>query len=293
MSLIAERYDRSIRLFGEEGQNKLMQTRVALAGVGGLGSAIAQHLALLGVGEIALIEPEELDDTNRNRFIGASIKDSVPGSRKVEIVQRMIHEINPDLAVKILPYGLIAEESFECIKLCDWVFGGFDHDGPRFVLNELCAAYSKPYIDLASDIPSAGEYGGHVVVSHSAQGCLYCLGLLDPEEVREFLDSPCDRVVRKAIYGVDTALLSKKGPSVSPINGVVASLAAMEFMVAVTELRSANLYTNFCGHLGTVRNASKTARKPDCPICKGVYGTRETADVERYLRAPHLRGGSI
>jgi molybdopterin/thiamine biosynthesis adenylyltransferase len=289
MNLTAERYDRNIRLFGEEGQRKLMQTRVALAGVGGLGSALAQHLALLGVGEVALIEPEELDETNRNRFIGAKMEDPVPGSRKVDLVQRMIHEIDPNVVVRVLPYGLIAEESFECIKHSAWVFGGFDHDGPRFVLNELCAAYSKPYIDLASDIPSSGEYGGHVVVSCSGEGCLHCLDLLDSNEVAEFLGSQSDRAARKAIYGVDTSLLNEKGPSVSPLNGVVASLGAMEFVVAVTGLRPPNLYMNFCGHLGTVRNASKTARKPDCPICNGIYGTREAADVERYLRVPHLR----
>ena len=47
------------------------QAKVTLIGVNGLGSPLAQHLALLGVGSVTLVDDEELDETNRNRFIGA------------------------------------------------------------------------------------------------------------------------------------------------------------------------------------------------------------------------------
>ena len=82
MKDLPKRYDRNIRFFGEDGQRKLQQTRVALIGVGGLGSPMAQHLALLGVGSVTLVDDEELDETNRNRFIGARNDDPVPGSPK-------------------------------------------------------------------------------------------------------------------------------------------------------------------------------------------------------------------
>ena len=56
-----ERYDRNIRLFGAEGQERLRSTIVTIVAIGGLGSPLAQHLALLGVGKINEVEPEELD----------------------------------------------------------------------------------------------------------------------------------------------------------------------------------------------------------------------------------------
>ena len=55
MKDLPERYDSNIRFFGKDGQRKLQQTRVTLIGVGGLGSPMAQHLALLGVGSVTLV----------------------------------------------------------------------------------------------------------------------------------------------------------------------------------------------------------------------------------------------
>ena len=63
-----ERYDRNIQFFGEKGQKIISETRVAIAGVGGLGTHVAQQLAYLGVGSIALIDKEDFDETNSNRL---------------------------------------------------------------------------------------------------------------------------------------------------------------------------------------------------------------------------------
>ena len=157
MSTTTTRYDRNQRLFGQEGQRKLTTTKVVVVGVSGLGSPLAQQLALLGVGRLGLIDPEELDDTNRNRFVGARDCDPVPGSLKVALVERMIHEINSRVKVEPLDKDLVSEESFALIEEADWVFGCLDDDGPRFILNELCAAYAIPYIDLASEVHEDGE----------------------------------------------------------------------------------------------------------------------------------------
>jgi molybdopterin/thiamine biosynthesis adenylyltransferase len=292
MNTAADRYHRNILLFGAAGQEKLRGTRIVVAGVGGLGSPVVQHLALLGVGGIVLIEPEELDPTNRNRFIGARASDPVPGSKKTALAHRLIWEINPDVVVTTIPHGLVSPLAFTAIKEADWVFGCFDHDGPRYILNELCAAYARPYIDLASDVPEPGIYGGHVCVAHNGQGCLSCLDLLAMNEVEQFLASADDRAARAAIYGIaKEALAEKKGPSVSPLNGVIASLGVMEFMVAVTGMRPPRVLLNYYGHLGKTTDSNKPERKPDCQFCTVIRGQPDAADIERYLRMPHLRQG--
>jgi tRNA A37 threonylcarbamoyladenosine dehydratase len=73
----------------------MRSTSVAVIGNGGLGSPLIQHLTLLGVRKITPIDPQELDETNRNRFIGARHTDSVPGTHKVMISDRLIREIDP------------------------------------------------------------------------------------------------------------------------------------------------------------------------------------------------------
>ena len=281
----SKRYDRNIRLFGAEGQRKLLATKVTVIGVSGLGSPVAQHLALLGTGSVTLIDHEELDETNRNRFVGARQKDPIPGSPKVSLSGRLIREINPDVNVTEIQTELRSEEAFAAVKNADIVFGCFDDDGPRAILNELCAAYLKPYIDLASDVTSPGAYGGRVCVAWEGDGCLSCMEELDNQAVQLYLQSDGQRKVRDRIYGVNRGALAEKGPSVSPLNGVVASLGVMEFMMAVTGMRKPFKLLNYRGHLGTV-TVSKSEPQPGCYICKGVRGQGKNASVERYLVRP-------
>lgn len=291
MSDMPDRYHRSTLLFGAEGQRKLRHTSVLVVGTGGMGSPLIQHLALLGVKRITSADNEELDETNRNRFVGARHDDPVPGSAKVDLVSRLVKEINPEVEAVPLPYGLVSEEVFAAAREADWVIGGFDKDGPRAILNELCAAYEKPYIDVASDVPEDGIYGGRVCVSTYGNGCLDCLGLLDRKAFRRYVETAEQHKQEDEIYGIERGALEKKGPSVSPINGVVASLAAMEFMVAVTGMRPPTRLQEYRGWESKVV-VSKDEPRSDCLICSGIRGLREQADVERFLSLPHLSSGS-
>jgi molybdopterin/thiamine biosynthesis adenylyltransferase len=282
MNQLPERYDRSMRLFGAEGQRALARVAATLVGGGGLGSALAQHLALLGVRRITSIDPEELDETNRNRFIGARITDLVPGTLKVALIDRLIRETNPNVESIPIAKSLLSIEAFDAIKASDWVFGCLDDDGPRAVLNELCAAYSLPYIDLATDVPAAGIYGGRVCVAIDGDGCLECLGQLDRRDVRRYFESEEQRDREDAVYGVARRALNQRGPSVSPVNGVVAGLAATEFMVAVTGLRRPTRLQEYRAWQSKVVVTTDSPR-PDCLFCIGTRGTGANADVERFL----------
>ena len=139
-----DRYDRQIRLFGAEGQSKLRKTSVALPGVGGVGSALAQHLALLGVRHIYVIEPEELDETNRNRFIGARCDDSVPGSPKAKLATRLIEEINPEVGITEVRAGLVSEEAFDDLDAPVLTLSGRDVPYPY---SKSLEAAMRPTVD--------------------------------------------------------------------------------------------------------------------------------------------------
>ena len=75
-SLVAdsEKYDRNVRFFGQSGRDSLGAASVAVVGVGGLGTHVVQQLALLGVGRLVLIDSEEVDETNRNRYVGLRMR---------------------------------------------------------------------------------------------------------------------------------------------------------------------------------------------------------------------------
>lgn len=279
------RFDRNIRFFGEEGQSRLRNTSVALIGAGGLGSHVIQQLCLLGVGRLSIIDDDTVDDTSRNRLVGAGPSDAKTHALKVDVGGRLAKSIDPMVGVTKHADSFLSDGGFELITDSDYVFGCVDCEGARLILTELCAAYGRPYIDLGSDIEQGDQtrYGGTVCFSQRGEGCLVCLGALDLEEAGHDLGGISLARIREKIYGVRRAQLGRSGPSVVSINGTVASLAVTEFMVAVTGIREPKRILNYLGHLGKVTTPTDPPRE-GCYFCKSVWGQRERADVQRYIR---------
>lgn len=282
---MSNRFDRQIRFFGKQGQEKLSTCSVAIIGVGGLGTHVVQQLALLGVGQFILVDSEELEGTNLNRYVGVRHDDPIPGTVKVDLGERIVHDIDPTVPVKKIHDSLVSEQVFDETAHADYVFGCLDSEGARMVLNELCAAYARPYFDLATDIPPEDptSYGGRLCVAWDGQGCIVCFGLLDVAEAQADLAGPEARRNREAIYGVKTEMLRRVGPSVVSINGVVASLGVTEFMLAVTGVRAPRSVRTYRGHQGKI-TAPMEPPTDDCYYCKSIRGEGDSADVHRYIR---------
>jgi len=285
-----ERYDRNIRFFGVEGQKILGSTTVAVVGIGGLGTHVVQQLSHLGVKELILIDEEELDKTNLNRYVGSRHDDPIPGTRKVDLGERIANLINPAIHIQKIFNTVVSSQAFEALSKSDYIFGCLDNDGPRFILNEVCSAYCLPYFDLASEIDpgSSLTYGGRVAASWDGKGCLFCLDTFDMREVQDFLEGPETKLEKEAIYGVSRELLTKAGPSVVSINGVIASLAVTEFTVGITGIRRPHDLTKYYGHFGKV-TVSKDQLQNDCYYCKTLRGAKENAGLERYIQRFHAK----
>lgn len=279
-----DRFHRNELFFGPEGQAKLRATRCAVVGAGGLGTHVIQQLAYLGVGAIDPIEPGELTRQNRNRYIGTWQTDPIPGTHKVDPAKRLIELIDPAIQVATVKEGLISEAGFQSVRAADAVFGCVDNEGARLVLTELCAAYAKVYIDLATDIDSKSApmiYGGRVHFG-TGDSCLVCMNILDHREAGHDLDDEGTRRNRQTVYGLPLSALGQVGPSVVSINGVVASLAVTEFMLHFTGIRTARRLLYYRADLGRV-TVSADVPRDGCFYCKGMWGSGSAAGVERYL----------
>lgn len=279
------RFDRSIRFFGDAGQRLLAEARVAVAGVGGLGNHIAQALAFYNVGTIVLIDNEYFDASNMNRYVLARRPDAIGFPPKVDLAEREILSINSDINVVKVHDNVISNLAFSELIKCNYIFGCFDREGVRFIMNELCAAYEIPYIDIATDIIKSNSllYGGRIFVAWDGTACPMCMDVLDMEEVQKDLHGTDYQEMQQAIYGVSKELLGEKGPSVVSINGTVANYAATEFMLGATGVRRPITYAEYRGHDGKIVVNTDTPHS-DCYYCKGIRGKREYADVERYIR---------
>jgi molybdopterin/thiamine biosynthesis adenylyltransferase len=279
-----DRFHRQELLFGREGQERLQNLHVALVGLGGLGSHVAQQLAYFGVRRYALIDRDQVGVSNMNRLIGATRDDAAAKRPKTEVTARLIKAIEPHAVAEPIEKSFISPEGFAALRSVDVVIGSVDRHGARFVLNELCAAYRRPYLDLATDINvEQGTFGGHILYARGQDGCAYCLGLLDENEVSADLATDAQREETERIYGIRRTALGGTGPAVVSVNGVVASLGVTELMREVTGMGTAKRHLEYRGQDGKVL-VDTTAPPGECFYCSGLYGQGDAADLNRYLR---------
>ena len=92
-----EQYERTARIIGEEGVERLQRSRVLVFGVGGVGSYVCEGLARAGVGALTIVDKDTVDITNLNRQIPAL--HSTVGNSKVQVMAERIRDIDPDCRV--------------------------------------------------------------------------------------------------------------------------------------------------------------------------------------------------
>jgi molybdopterin-synthase adenylyltransferase len=282
-----DRFDRQMLLFGREGQEKISASRVAIVGLGGTGSHVAQQLAYLGVRNLALVDADKVTKSNLNRLIGASERDATDASLKVEVATRTIRGIEPCAEITAVPDSFVSEDGGAALTKSQIIFGCVDRDGARLLLTEFACAYNRPYFDLATDTQQDGQgvgFGGRLMVRTAGNGCAYCLDLLDPGNVQRDLTSPERQAEEDAIYGVRRDALDQRGPSVVSLNGILASIAVMEFLLLVTGIvRPPKRLLRYDGLRGIV-NESKDQPRPVCPYCSQT-GKGDAVDWYRHVRA--------
>ena len=91
-------YDRQVRAFGPEGQQRLARLRVAIIGLGGTGSIAAQQLVHLGIHRFLLVDPDVVEETNLNRVVGATRSDV--GRTKVAVAARYLQSFVETASIK-------------------------------------------------------------------------------------------------------------------------------------------------------------------------------------------------
>jgi molybdopterin/thiamine biosynthesis adenylyltransferase len=255
-----------------------------VVGAGGLGSHIVQQLAFLGVGHLTVIDPDELDRSNLNRLVGSRFDDPIPGTKKVDIAKRLVQSIDPSIGATAIPKDLRTREALDIIECSDCVFGCLDNDGGRLILNELCVAFEIPYFDLATDIPPDDKlyFGGRIFLTNDSSCCLYCSNEITIQDASRYLASAETKLEYEHVYGVDKKYLDNAGPSVVSLNGIIASLAATEFMVMVTSIRPPFKFLKYTGNMGIVTKPVDGSQIKDCYYCHSIRGKKEKANIGRY-----------
>ena len=259
---IRERYSRQI-LFGpvgETGQQKLLQSRVAIVGCGATGSALASLLARAGVGRLRIIDRDYVEPSNLQRqslFDEADAAESMP---KAIAACRKIAGFNSQIAAEPQVSDLRPENIDELLAGVDLILDGTDNFETRYLVNDFAIKQRLPWIYAAA----VGSYATTMNIIPGETACLSCI----------FPDSP-----RGAVETCDTA-----GILNSAVN-LAASIAATEAIkLLVGDI--GNLRRTLLSHdLWTNERAEVSAAKPraDCRTC----GEREFVHLSGEGR-PHI-----
>lgn len=119
-----EQFSRTELLIGKEGVEKLQNAKVAIFGIGGVGSYVVEALVRAGVKNFILVDKDVVDITNLNRQIIATRK--TIGKPKVEVAKKRILDINPNANVKIYQEFFLPESKGILDKTIDYVVDGID-----------------------------------------------------------------------------------------------------------------------------------------------------------------------
>ena len=154
---------------GEEGQKKLLASRVLVVGAGGLGSPVLYYLAAAGVGRLGIVDSDRVDLSNLQRQIIHFTSDL--GRRKVESARDKLSALNPRVGIDTYDMEITDEDSAKLVAEYDLVVMAVDNFSTRQTLNKVCFTCGKPLIEGA-----VGGFSGHVTTFLPPTGpCYQCL----------------------------------------------------------------------------------------------------------------------
>ena len=190
------RYQRHLLLpeVGEEGQLKLLDSRVLLLGAGGLGSPAALYLAAAGVGTLGIVDMDVVDESNLQRQILHNVERI--GERKVDSAKKTLTAINPDVNVVTYDVRLGADNILDILDGYDVVVDGADNFPSRYILNDASVKLGIPVVH-----GSIFRFEGQVTVFDPRSGPTYRDMLPEPPPA-EFAPSCAEAGVLGVLPGI-------------------------------------------------------------------------------------------
>jgi molybdopterin/thiamine biosynthesis adenylyltransferase/rhodanese-related sulfurtransferase len=257
------RYQRHLLLpeVGENGQLKLLDSKVLLLGAGGLGSPAALYLAAAGVGTLGIIDMDVVDASNLQRQILHNT-DRI-GERKVDSAKKTLTLINPDVNVVTYDVRLGADNILDIIDGYDVIVDGTDNFPTRYLVNDASLLKRIPVVH-----GSIFRFEGQVTVFNPYEGpCYRCLL---PEPPPAELAPSCSEA---GVLGV--------------LPGIVGSLQAVEtikLLLGIGDSLQGRLLAYDA--LEQSFRTFKVRRDPACPACGPDAGEIVIAEYDD-LCMPH------
>jgi molybdopterin/thiamine biosynthesis adenylyltransferase len=240
--------------------------KIAIIGLCGGGSHIAQQLAHIGFMRFLVCDHDHVEDSNLTRMIGSRPSDAIAAEKKTAVIERLIKEINPQAHIEKVPSRW--QDAAMLLRDCSIVFGCVDKLLARDELERFCRRFLIPYIDIGMDVHSSSQgfaISGQVTISLPNHPCMRCMGILRDSDLAK----------EQARYGD-----AGGRPQVVWPNGLLASAAIAQFMALILpwakDLKP-QLLLEYDGNRQQLRESSKL-RFLDSASCPHYDGNMELGD---------------
>ncbi|MFX0155680.1 MAG: ThiF family adenylyltransferase [Candidatus Hodarchaeota archaeon] len=166
------RYSRQIVLkeIGGIGQKRLLNSRITLIGLGALGSPAAYYLTAAGIGNIKVIDYDQVEPSNLHRQILHFTKDI--NKKKTESAIEKLNQLNPDCNIEIISEKLLPENAKQILNNSDFVIEGSDNFPTKMLVNDTCVHLKIPF-----SIAGVLRFHGQImtIVPERKTACYRCL----------------------------------------------------------------------------------------------------------------------
>jgi adenylyltransferase/sulfurtransferase len=234
-----DRYDRQIRLLGEDGQEKLKDATVFIAGAGGLGSPISIYLAAAGIGKIKLVDKDTVALSNLNRQILHWEKDV--DREKAISAREKLTEINSDIKIDAKSETITEDNASDLVADADLIIDAMDNFPTRYLLNRTALEKGIPFVHGAIN----GFHGQATTVLPGESACLRCI----------FREAPPPSVF--PVLGVTPGII-----------GLIQASEAIKYIVGVGELLSGKLL--LWDGLTSQTEIVQVEKNEHCPDCRNL-----------------------
>lgn len=284
--------DRSVRVFGREGQRMLANLHVAIVGTGGVGSILADHLARYGVGQISMWDPDIVKDVNVNRSSVFTFEDARRRVAKVIALARalpsfaLVREFKVTSSVR----DVRTRGELPALLDADLIVLLVDDARPRHFINRLAYAHYIPVLDGGNVIRSTAEddvtaenavvEGGAVRISYLTPGeaCLWCAGHMTAEKL-SLASRPAEEIAADRARGYVENLGPEHAPSVMPVNALTAALLEVRLQGLLFGLSNRAIPEVYYSLLdGTLDELPRIAR-PSCRHCSKIAGLGDRVEL--------------
>ncbi len=149
VDLEEDRYSR-LRLIPWWEQDRLAAARVMVVGAGAIGNELCKNLALLGIGNVLVVDLDTIEDTNLTRSVLFTHEDA--GQDKALVAAGSMRRLNPDVRVEAHRANIVHDIGAGVFADMDIVLGGLDNREARLFVNQVCWRLGKPWIDGAIEV---------------------------------------------------------------------------------------------------------------------------------------------